>query len=78
MEKINFSSLSEEIEKKRKDVNARLARKQSGRPSITRQRTRSKGEAEALTRLMLEKKRKAEEAGAFRIINEGKLYFDAY
>ncbi|WP_046173357.1 hypothetical protein [Domibacillus indicus] len=76
--KIQFSALESSVNKKRPSVNAQLYSAKSGRASIKRSRIRSKGESDALTALVLAKKKRAVQEGTFVFKEAGKIYFDAY
>lgn len=76
--KIEFGTLEASINKKRPSVNAQIRSSQSGGIPLRRARIRSKGEAEALTALVLAKKHRAVKEGTFVVKEAGKIYFDAY
>lgn len=77
--KIEFATLEAAINKKRPSVNAQIrSSHQSGGIPLRRSRIRTKGEAEALTALVLAKKHRAVKEGTFVVKEAGKIYFDAY
>lgn len=76
--KIQFDALQSSIESKRPAVNKKVYQTKTGGAAFRRSRLRSSGESEALTALVLAKKRRAVQEGTFIIKSAGKIYFDAY
>ncbi|MCP3762795.1 hypothetical protein NLX67_10375 [Domibacillus sp. A3M-37] len=77
--KIQFGALGASVNAKRPAVNARLYAMKSGGSTVKRSRMRSsRGESDALTALILAKKKRAVQEGTFMIKEPGKIYFDAY
>lgn len=76
--KIQFGALEASVNAKRPAVNARLYAMKSGGSTVKRSRMRSRGESDALTALILAKKKRAVQEGTFMIKEPGKIYFDVY
>jgi hypothetical protein len=76
MKNIDFQTLNDLIEKKRKAVNEQIAQERSSNARGTRTRKRSKGEREALDQISLRRWQKAVEKGKVKKLGTNTWYYD--